>query len=129
MTGPGFEDEVSALLAEYRETAVQWDGLQNLEAMKRKGNAKRANTVFRANHALYKRLRMNEAGRMGIAQLMSDPLIGVRLLAATDSLAWMPEGAIAVLEDIHRNQDSGLHAVTAKYTLLAHRGGTLDLDW
>ena len=128
MSGAEFEDEASWLVAGYCEAAVQWDDLQSPEAMATKGNAKRANTVFRANRALYKRLRASEAGRTGISRLMHHPVVGVRLLAATDSLAWKPDEAIAVLEDIQRDPASYLHAVSAKYTLRAHRAGTLDMD-
>jgi hypothetical protein len=51
----------------------------------------------------------------------------VRLAAATHSLGWQPEQAVGVLEEIE--QESNLHAVTAKWTLRSYRNGKLDLDW
>jgi hypothetical protein len=78
-------------------------------------------------HVIYKQLRADEAGRNGIAALMDDGSVGVRLMAAGDSLGWAPKKAVKVLEAIAAG--SGLHAVTAKYTLKAFREGHLDMDW
>jgi hypothetical protein len=123
------EDETALLVAQYRETAVRWDGLGTREAMSRKGQARAANIVFDANHEIAKRLRTTEAGRDGISQLMHSPLVGVRLLAASESLAWKPAEAMAVLEAIEEDPNSFLFGVDAKYTLRAHRSGKLRLDW
>jgi hypothetical protein len=109
----------SELLDGYLETAERWDVLQS--------DADAANKVFEQNHAIYKRLRLSEEGRAGIAQLMTHPATGVRLLAATHSLGWAPDDAENVLEAIETS--GGLHAVTAKYTLQSYRSGRLDLDW
>jgi len=49
------------------------------------------------------------------------------LLAATHSLSWQEFEAVAALEALVRA--GGLPAVTAKYTLLGHRSGSLNLDW
>jgi hypothetical protein len=48
-------------------------------------------------------------------------------MAAGDSLGWAPKKAVKVLEAIAAG--SGLHGVTAKYTLKAFREGHLDMDW
>lgn len=66
-------------------------------------------------------------GRQAITGLLEDPVTAVRLIAATDSLAWEGERAEAVLAEIE--QESNLHAVSAEWTLRSHRAGTLNLDW
>jgi hypothetical protein len=88
---------------------------------------KRANPLFDRLHAIFKQLRTEQAGRDGIAALMDDPTLGVRLMAAAHSLAWAPEKAARVLEAIEAGP--GLHAVTAKYTLKSFREGSLNMDW
>ena len=109
----------SELLDTYLSTAERWDALQ--------ADAESANRVFEENHGAYKLLRQSDQGRAGIARLMTHPSVGVRLLAATHSLAVAPDDAISVLEAIEIG--GGLHAVTAKYTLRSYRSGKLDLDW
>jgi len=110
---------VDALRAEYRALVVEWDGASDAP--------KAANRLFDALHALYKQLRTSEEGRSAITGLLDDPVPAVRLAAATHSLAWRPERAETVLEELER-VDS-LHAVTAKWTLRSWRAGKLDLDW
>jgi hypothetical protein len=112
----------SELLDTYLSTAERWHALQSDADA-----ANKANKVFDENHAVYKLLRGSDEGCSGIAQLMAHQRIGVRLLAATHSLAWAPDEAIAVLEAIEKS--GGLHAVTAKYTLRSYRSGKLNLDW
>jgi hypothetical protein len=112
-------DDVERALSEYLQTAIEWDAAAN--------DAPRANKLFARSHRLYKQLRDSEAGRAGIASLMNDSCVGVRLLTATDSLAWSEAEAVATLEEIE--QTPGLHAVSAKYTLKSYRDGTLNLDW
>ena len=112
-------DDVQRALSEYLQTAIEWDAAAN--------DAAKANKLFDRSHRLYKQLKTSAAGRTGIASLMNDSCVGVRLLAATDSLAWSEPEAVATLEAIE--QIPGLHAVSAKYTLKAHREGTLNLDW
>jgi len=51
--------------------------------------------------------------------------VNVRLLAASHSLGWAPGEASTVLEALE--QERGLHALTAKYTLKAYRSGKLNL--
>ena len=97
--------------------------------MKLKGNARKANAVFRKNHTLAKKLRTSDAGRDGILALVHHRLVGVRLLAATHSLFSSPDEAIAVLEDIQNDPRSFLHAVSAEHTLKAYREANLNLDW
>jgi hypothetical protein len=50
-----------------------------------------------------------------------------RLAAASEALAWDAADAVPILEAIEAQ--SGLHAISAKYTLLSYRAGTLNLDW
>ena len=49
-----------------------------------------------------------------------------RPLVASHSLGGAPEEASTVLEALE--QEPGLHALTAKYTLRAYRSGKLNLD-
>lgn len=111
---------ITDLLAAYERTAMRWGELQ--------ADASAANKVFRENHSIYKMLRDDEEGRLGISRLMGHESESVRLIAATNSLAWDPEGAITVLETIER-ESGNLLAVDAKWTLRSYRNGTLDLDW
>ena len=103
----------------YRALAVEWDEARD--------DPPEANRLFDALHALYKEMRSKADGRAAISSLLGDPLTAVRLAAATHSLGWEGDRAVAVLEDIE--QASNLHAVTAKWTLRSYRGGKLDLDW
>lgn len=112
-------DQVAGLAARYLQLARAWDEQQ--------GDARRANKLFDEHHAVAKQLRASEPGRQAIAALLGHEHSGVRLLAATDTLAWNPDAAVAVLKSI--DTEPGLHAVTAKYTLKSYRDGTLDLDW
>lgn len=105
--------------ARYRQGVVDWDAAQD--------DPRRANRLFRRNHAHYKELRSTAEGRDAIVALLDDEDVAVRLVAATDCLPWASERGIPVLEEIERAD--GRFAIDAKYTLLAFRAGTLDLDW
>src|SRR4051794_11539181 len=118
MTGPA-SDTVAALRTEYRALAKVWDAARS--------DPKKANTIFKKHHALYKLLRETGDGRAAIAGLLDDPVTPVRSLAATHSLAWEPDRAQRVLEQIA--QEMSTYGTTAKYTLMEYREGTLDLDW
>lgn len=109
-----------ALLSEFTESAVVWDSLVG-------SDAKKANRIFDRLHTLAKDLRQTPAGRSGLLALSGHEITGVRLLAATECLAWSPEVAVPALETIEGSV--GLHSVSAKYTLRSYRAGTLDLDW
>ena len=114
-------NDIRRLTDEYRRLLVVWSESAS--------NPAAANRLFEANHGVYKQLRVSESGRASISSLMSDPMMAVRLVAATDSLAWNCEEAQRTLEAIQFASDSGLLAVDAEYTLLSWRNGTLDLDW
>lgn len=109
-----------ALLVQFAESAAAWDSLVGSDATS-------ANRIFDRLHALAKALRATAAGRVGLLELTRHESQGVRLLAATECLAWSPEVAVPALEAIEGS--AGLHAVSAKYTLKSYRAGTLDLDW
>lgn len=111
--------ELRELVAQYRSTAAAWDAARN--------DAKKANPLFDRLHQQFKELRASQLGREAIAALMDDDNIGVRLMAATHSLAWLPDKASSVLSEIEKVP--GLYAVTAKYTLKSFREGRLHLDW
>ena len=107
------------LRGQYRALAVEWDEARD--------NPDQANRLFEAHHALYKQIRGSTAGREAITGLLDDPVTAVRLLAATHSLAWKPDQAERALYEIE--QETNLHAVSAKWTLRSYRNGTLNLDW
>jgi hypothetical protein len=111
--------DTRGLLADYRATATAWDVAQS--------GAKEANRLFDRLHELAGELRSTDAGRRGIATMIRDPNVGVRLIAASHSLAWAPAEAIGALEEIERGR--GLHSVSAKYTLKAFQEGRLKSDW
>jgi hypothetical protein len=105
--------------ARYRALALQWTEARDDPA--------EANRLFDQLQALQKELRTTAQGRAAITHLLDDPVTAVRLAAATHSLAWEPERAESVLQEIEHGP--GLHAVTAKWTLGSYRSGKLDLDW
>jgi hypothetical protein len=113
-------DDLAELASAYRSTAVAWDVMRNDSA--------KANPLFVQLHTIYKRLRDTQAGRDAIAALMDDENVGVRISAAAHSLAWAPEKATTMLEQIERD-GPGLYRTTAKYTLKSFREGKLNLDW
>jgi hypothetical protein len=121
VTAPTSPDqpEVDALLARYQLALEDWEESQ--------GSPSEANALFDTAHSLAKQLRQASEGRAGIQMLMEHPLAGVRLIAASDALAWAPDQAVPVLESL--GSGSGLHAVSAKYTLRSYRSGKLNLDW
>ena len=106
-------------LERYRQQLVDWDAAQQ--------DAKLANRLFRANHATYKELRETEYGRDGIVRLTGDSAVAVRLMAAVHCLPWASEIGAPVLEQIVQMDRE--YSVDAKYTLIAYRAGTLNLDW
>lgn len=108
------------LLSEFANSALAWNSLVGSDAT-------RANRIFDRLHVVAKELRKTAAGRSGLLALARHEITGVRLLAATECLAWSPEVAVAALEAIEASV--GLHSVSAKYTLKSFRAGTLDLDW
>jgi len=105
---------------EYDHGARDWDALVSKDA-------KRANPIFDRLHQLAKEMRESPDGRAALERLMSHETTGVRLLAATECLAWDASRAQPVLASI--KDAGGLHAVSAKYTLRSFESGTLDLDW
>jgi len=117
----GSVDQTAQLVATYRTTAIEWDALRSQPT--------KANRVFDDLHQIYKILRESEAGRAGIAALMDDADIAVRLSAAAHSLFWMPEKAQVVLQAIEADPRAGLHSVSARYTLKEFREGRLSHDW
>jgi len=59
--------------------------------------------------------------------LLDDPVTAVRILAATHGLAWEPEQAAQVLQEIEL--ESNPYSVDAKWTLRSYHNGKLNLDW
>jgi len=115
----GADNDAVSLRAEYRALAVEWGEARD--------SPDQANRIFKAHHALYKRIRDSAAGREAITGLLDDPMTAVRVLAATHSLAWEPDRAAQALVEIE--QESSPYAVDAKWTLRSYRNGKLNLDW
>jgi hypothetical protein len=78
-------------------------------------------------HSCYKILKETEEGRKAIILLMSDINPHVRSCAAARSLAWEPERARRVLEEIRDSDGSG--AFNAKWTLIEYDKGRLTFDY
>jgi len=108
---------VPDMLTEYVLTLIERDVA--FEA----GKVARSNQLFRRNHALYKELRLSEAGRAGIWELRHHANRSVRVSAAVDSLPWQREHAVRVLEDL------APQSMTAEICLKQWRAGKLNLDW
>jgi hypothetical protein len=113
------DNDAVILRAEYRAVAVEWGEARD--------SPDQANRIFKAHHALYRRIRDSAAGREAITGLLDDPVTAGRVLAATHSLAWEPDRAAQVLQAIEK--ESSLYAVDAKWTLRSYRNGKLNLDW
>jgi Domain of unknown function (DUF2019) len=113
---------IADLITDYRSTALAWDVMKN--------DSEKANRLFKRLQVIFKRLRVEPAGRAAISALMDDAMVsvGVRLVAASHSLGWDAGRATAVLEGIERD-GPGLNRTTARYTLKSFREGTLNQDW
>ncbi|GEL99388.1 hypothetical protein [Cellulomonas terrae] len=107
------------VLQRYRRQLVDWSEAHH--------DPERANTLFRANHATYKVLRETDEGRTGIEKLTGDVVTAVRLMAAVHCLPWASEIGVPVLETLELRD--GDFAIDAKYSLIAYRDGSLNLDW
>lgn len=113
--GPGRSD-----LVEYQQCARDWAAVVGTDA-------KRANALFDRLHTLAMEIRRSADGRAGLEGLLSEEETGVRLLVATEWLAWDAPRARSVLAAIEHAGKS--HSLSAKHTLPAYEAGTLDLDW
>ncbi|WP_166788654.1 DUF2019 domain-containing protein [Cryobacterium sp. HLT2-28] len=121
MNHSGAPDHIDDV-ARFEQLALGWDDAQS--------NAKRANRFFDQLWALGLSMRETEEGRRGIESLLTHPNFGVRLSAAAKCLAWAPEKAIPVLEELRDSPDSpGLHGLSAEYTLIEYREGKLFRGW
>jgi Domain of unknown function (DUF2019) len=107
-------------LAEYRELVDEW--AKELS----RGNPRRANRLFDRFKRTSRDLIRSTGGREGIMALMADPNQFVRLVAATESLRWVPERARRVLEAIR--DSNGYASFDAEMTLTEYEEGRLKLD-
>ena len=105
--------------ARFEQLALAWDEAQ--------GDAKRANPFSDQMWALAHIMRETEEGRRGIESLLSHPNRGVRIWAGGQCLAWAPEKAIPVLEELRDNR--GFHSLDAEYTIIEYRKGKLFQGW
>jgi hypothetical protein len=107
----------------YRNTLVEWG--KATEA----GVTREANRLFVLNHERFKELSATSEGREAITSLLADSDAFVRSVAATHSLLWAPERAVAVLEALQRDAQLPWQVqVSAEYTLKEWRAGRLDLE-
>ena len=109
--------DLDRLLAQYGRAA---EGTSNPDPHE-------ANQWHDEMHAAYKALRESEAGRMGIASLMSHEDPHVRCWAAAHSLQWQPESARIVLEKLR--DDGGPCAFDAEMTIDEYDKGRLSYDY
>lgn len=103
---------------EYEATLREWALLPN---------SPRRNAVFLRNHAAFKAIRNDPAGRELIERLAADPDDAVALGAAAHCLWFNPSLGERVLDRLAAlNSEIGLTAVT---TVRQFRKGALNLDW
>lgn len=110
---------VEGIREHYRNLALDWADAH--------GDAREANRIFKAHHALFRQIRNDGGGREVISSLLQDENEAVRVLAATHALTFDPGAGEAALEEL--SHAGGRFALDAKYTLRSFRNGTLDLDW
>ena len=109
--------DLDRLLEEYRRAA---EGTSDPDP-------REANRCHDKMHAAYKALRESEAGRMGIASLVSHESPHVRCWAAAHSLQWQPESARIVLERLR--DDRGPCSFDAEMTIKEYDKGRLSYDY
>jgi hypothetical protein len=118
MTNEPVGNEVSPeLLERYRATIVGQAGLP----------PRKANRLFDENRDYARALRQTPEGRQAIEGFLEDEEVDVRLTAAAHTLAWDPERAQAVLEEIAAGDSN--HAFEAGMTLKEFRVGRLDPNY
>jgi hypothetical protein len=114
--GADLDDKLSA----YARQAAEWNRLVGT-------NPKAANRIFDTLHRAAVDIRASEEGRSGLRALLEHDDVGVRLLAASESLPFAQKAAEAVLEKL--SAEGGLAGFSAAQTLNANRAGTLDMNW
>jgi hypothetical protein len=114
---PRLPRSVPEMLDEYVETLLESD------AAAKASQIAKANRLFHRNHKLSKYLRETSEGREGIWALRDHDHPQVRQSAVADSLAWRPDEAVRLLEEME-----AAGAFEAKYILQEWRAGKLNLD-
>ncbi|MET3961096.1 hypothetical protein ABIE44_001030 [Marmoricola sp. OAE513] len=112
--------DVERTLARYRDKAEAHAPLTT-------DHVRKANRLFKAMHQLAKELRSTEEGRAALLTMLDHPLPGVRMNAAAECLPFAPDAAVPVIEAIE--QLGVFESLSAKYTLIGYRNGTLNMDW
>ena len=110
---------IDDLLRQFKEAVIK-----NAEYSMR--DPKMANKATAAARECCKELTLTEQGRQGLIALMSDENPHVRSAAASRSLAWEPDRARKVLEEVRDSDGPG--AFGAKWTLIEYGKGRLPLD-
>ena len=113
--------EISDLIDRYRRLLIEWWEIPHKPAL--------ANRLYLENRKIYRILCESESGRLAISELMRDPLVAVRLTAASQSLSWNPVEAERTLETIEQADNVGPAAFSAKYVLLGWRDGSFNPAW
>lgn len=108
--------------AAYIRLALSWD-----ESQRRPEDA---NRIIRMQQDVVKELRANAEDRQVIEQLVSDPRVGVRIAAATDSLWWDCAGGVAALERIEGSSRTRVWSTSRSFGMVSvknfHPPGHLD---
>lgn len=110
--------DVATLASEYEQLALDWDSERV---------ARRANRIFDKLHKVALQLRQSDDGRRAIESLLTHENRGVRLAAASDSLAWGSTLAVVALEALVSPR--GPHSFDAEMTLSEYRAGRMRFDW
>jgi hypothetical protein len=111
---------IDDMLRQFREAAITYAEFACRDP-------KKANAASAVVQECYKILKLSKEGRDGLISLMSDADAGVRCTAAARSLAWDPERARRILEEV-RDAD-GPGAFEAKWTLIEYDKGRLTFDY
>jgi hypothetical protein len=91
------------------------------------GEAKNWNKLVDRMQVIHLVLRETEAGRAGITRLALDENPTVAGWSATNAMAWAPEVARPVLEELA--QRPGLGSISAEYALKEYDKGKLNTSW
>lgn len=113
-------DIAEELLRRYVALTIEWADLPSAKFRK-------ANKIFKAAHVIAKQLRETQDGRAGLLSLLSHANLSVRLGAATESLPFDPDAALAVID--HLAGSDTAQAFEASMVAQEWRAGRLNPDW
>lgn len=106
------------LIGRYEELAIAWGDERA---------ARRANKLFDQLHGIAGKLRDTDSGRRAVESLCTHQNRAVRLMAASNSLAWDCTEGERTLEALVTS--GGRYSFEAEMTLRELRAGRLTFDW